>query len=238
MKKFTLAFGTLLVVSTLAFAGPEPYSGKEMKQVVPPPCPQWYADNEWNISLWGAYAFGGDNNDHFNENDLMFVDGETVHFDNNIGDAGGGGIDIKYFFHRYFGIGIEAYGLASDNNNGHDVRQGLRDDGLDPHDDNDGVGAVKGTFTLRFPISCTRFAPYIFAGGGVMFGGEDETFVLIGVKERWERRTNDDVRGLGQVGGGLEVRFTPHIGWLTDVSWNFTDDDDFGMVRGGINFAF
>lgn len=238
MKKLTLAFATLFAASTLAFAGPETYSsGKEMKQVVPPPCPQWYADSEWNVTLWGAYAFGGDDGRTVDEADLEFVDGETVHFNSGIGgDAGGGGIDIKYFFHKYFGIGIEAYGLATDVHN--DVNpETLREDGLDPHD-SDGVGAVKGTFTLRFPIGCSRFAPYIFAGGGVLFGADHEKFVLVGVKEAWERHDSDDAQALGQVGGGFEVRFTPHIGWITDASWNFTEDDDFGMVRGGINFAF
>src|SRR5437588_13071693 len=49
----TLFFGMLLA----AVAGTETYTGKEMKQVQPVPCPEWYADTEWNVSLWGAYAF-------------------------------------------------------------------------------------------------------------------------------------------------------------------------------------
>ncbi|HJY52731.1 MAG TPA: hypothetical protein VKD89_01810, partial [Candidatus Udaeobacter sp.] len=33
-------------------------SGKEMKQVAyVPPCPDWYGDREWNVNLWGTYAF-------------------------------------------------------------------------------------------------------------------------------------------------------------------------------------
>src|SRR5437764_8326369 len=33
-------------------------SGKEMKQVAyVPPCPEWYGDREWNVNLWGTYAF-------------------------------------------------------------------------------------------------------------------------------------------------------------------------------------
>src|SRR5439155_11804647 len=28
-------------------------SEKEMKQVAPPPGPQWYGDNEWNVNRWG-----------------------------------------------------------------------------------------------------------------------------------------------------------------------------------------
>jgi hypothetical protein len=45
---------------------------------------------------------------------------------------------------------------------------------------------------------------------------------------------------MGQVGGGMEVRLTPHIGWVSDFSWNFVDGphNNFGMVRTGVNFAF
>ena len=33
-------------------------SGKEMKQVAyVPPCPDWYGDREWNVNLFGTYAF-------------------------------------------------------------------------------------------------------------------------------------------------------------------------------------
>jgi hypothetical protein len=45
---------------------------------------------------------------------------------------------------------------------------------------------------------------------------------------------------VGQVGGGFEVRFTPHVGWTNDFSWNVVSgaDNNFGMARTGINFAF
>src|SRR5205814_4951745 len=33
------------------------HSGKEMKQVALPPCPEWYGDRDWNVNLWGTYAF-------------------------------------------------------------------------------------------------------------------------------------------------------------------------------------
>ena len=51
----------------------------------------------------------------------------------------------------------------------------------------------------------------------------------------------DGPRGtIGQVGGGMEIRLTPHIGWVSDFSWNFVDgpNNNFGMVRTGVNFAF
>jgi hypothetical protein len=44
----------------------------------------------------------------------------------------------------------------------------------------------------------------------------------------------------GQFGGGIEIRLTPHIGFMNDFSWNVVDgpDNNFGMVRSGLTFAF
>src|SRR5205823_2082691 len=93
MKKPVLGLLCIAALTSAAFAGTETYSGKEMKQVAPPPCPQWYADNEFNVGLWGTYVFTGNNwqDDRYIESDHAF----------------GGGIDLKYFFHRYFGVGID-----------------------------------------------------------------------------------------------------------------------------------
>src|SRR5436190_1445884 len=96
---------------------------KEMKQVAPPPCSDWYRDNEWNVNLWGTYAF---TNTEYNPN-LWLVDvvqstseGHPVlgTYDRYIGGdhAWGGGGDIKYFFHRYFGVGIEGFALEASKN--------------------------------------------------------------------------------------------------------------------------
>src|SRR5215471_20740288 len=59
MKKLVICLLGLGLITSAAFAGTE-YSGKEMKQVTaPPPCPEWYANNEFNVSLWGTYVFTG-----------------------------------------------------------------------------------------------------------------------------------------------------------------------------------
>src|SRR5215469_4687089 len=100
MKKILLTLLGSAGIACVAFAGTETYSGKEMKQVAaPPPCPEWYADNEFNVSLWGTYVFTG--NEWRNDRYLL-----SDH-------AWGGGVDAKYFFHRYFGVGIEGFGLDS-----------------------------------------------------------------------------------------------------------------------------
>src|SRR6266513_4780266 len=208
MKKLLFWLLGLGLFASAAFAGVG-YSGKEMKQVAaPPPCPEWYADNEFNVSLWGTYIFTGTEwkNDRYLESD----------------HAWGGGIDAKYFFHRYFGVGVEGWMV--------DSRQTRENDFVDVSDGifqqtfnhvHKGIGAVLGTLTLRYPIPCTRFSPYIFGGGGGIFGGGKKTNVVANDGIIRTEQTGSETRAIGQVGGGMEVRMTPHIGWVSDFSWNF-----------------
>src|ERR1044071_7429831 len=139
MKKLTLSLCAALAVASAAYAG-ETYT-KESKSVAPPPCPQWYADNEFNLTLSGAYAFTGT---EWRDDQYLGVD-----------HAWGGSLDAKYFVHRYFGFGVQGTLLVP---NSHDViENGFTRVRVDD-DDNDLVGTVLGTFPLRFPISCSRFA--------------------------------------------------------------------------------
>ena len=235
MKKLMLSLLGIAAISSVGFAGTETYSGKEMKQVAaPPPCPEWYADQEFNVSLWGTYVFTGNEwqNDRYIEADHGW----------------GGGIDFKYFFHRYFGVGIEGWIVDAKQERENifaDFSDGIFERSF-THD-HKGIGSVLGTLTLRYPFHCSRFSPYIFGGGGAIFGGgqrphnvfvaeEDEGFDVV----QTQGHTGSETKALGQVGGGLEIRFTPHIGWINDFSWNFVDgpDNNFGMVRSGLNFAF
>src|SRR6058998_3014246 len=160
MKRLVLCLLAFGVIASAAFAGVG-YSGKEMKQVAaPPPCPEWYADREFNVSLWGTYVFAGNNweNDRYLESD----------------HAWGGGVDLKYFFMRYIGVGVEGWAVSA--------RRRVLDFNefeapgqefffaTSSHESR-AVGAVLGTLTLRYPIHCTRFSPYLFGGGGGIFGG-------------------------------------------------------------------
>jgi hypothetical protein len=234
LKKLLLCLVGASLVASAAFAGVG-YSGKEIKQVAPPPCPEWYADREFNISLWGTYVFTGEEwiNDRYIEAD----------------HAWGGGGDIKYFFMRYFGVGIEGW-AASANQARQSIFVDVSDGVFQTHTgrETNTIGSVLGTLTLRYPIPCTRFSPYIFGGGGAIFGGgqrpRNVSVVEPGEPNDFEIQTQgftgSETEALGQVGGGLEIRFTPHIGWVSDFSWNFVDgpNNNFGMVRTGVNFAF
>jgi len=235
MKKLVCALW-VCVLASVAFAGTE-YSGKEMKQVAaPPPCPEWYANNEFNVSLWGTYIFTG----------TQWINDRYIEADH----AWGGGGDFKYFFMRYFGVGIEGWAASADQARHHtniDISDNVFQESVSRSSNT--IGAVLGTLTLRYPIPCTRFSPYIFGGGGGIFGGgqrpknvrstepPDEPFFDVVQTKGF---TSAETKALGQVGGGLEIRLTPHIGWVSDFSWNFVDgpENNFGMVRTGVNFAF
>jgi hypothetical protein len=253
MKKTILTLCLSALLGSLCVAGPQSFSGKE-KQVIapPPPCP-WYCPGEWVLGLWAAYAFTDDSENHdfhfhnkqFDEADRQFDQtGQPVFLgdsEHDMGDhAWGGGGDLKYFFTRNLGVGLEGFAL----------------------DGNNTAGAVLGTFTVRFPIGASRFAPYVFGGVGGLFGAQNdqtdffftEQHVAPGVEEGEtesivaRKHDSDDARVIGQLGGGLEVRLTRHseasrlaVGVMADFTWNFTGGDNnqnFGMVRTGLTLAY
>jgi hypothetical protein len=205
-KKLILFLATVTLVATGAFAGGEMYSSKEAKQTTTPqPFCDWYANQEWNASVWGTYAFTGND---WPDDRYLAVD-----------HAWGGGGDFKFFFARYFGIGAEGFGLNA----------------------RDTVGAALGTLTLRYPVPSTRFAPYVYIGGGALFNGSEiENHGEEDDSGFFRTLHSADAKAVGQFGGGLEIRLTPHIGLFHDFNWNVVDghDNNFGMVRTGINFAF
>jgi hypothetical protein len=228
MKRSVLGLLSIAAITSAAVAGTETYSGKEMKQVAPPPCPQWYADNEFNGSLWGTYVFTGNNL----QDDYFGAD-----------HAWGGGVDLKYFFHRYFGVGIEGWAVDAKRIFEDVFSIGEVGIGRIERHESRAVGSVLGTLTLRYPIPCTRFAPYVFAGGGGIFGGGERTRIVRTAPSSpffHTELTGSESRGVGQFGGGIEVRLTPHFGWINDFSWNVVDgpNNNFGMVRSGLTFAF
>jgi hypothetical protein len=158
----------------------------------PPPC--WrYRPGEWEFALWGAVASPSNelHDDRFLKHDA----------------AWGSGVDIKYFFTKSIGLGVEGLVL--------DARDNVAGGGL-------------ATLTYRYPIGCSRFAPYAWGGLGATGGGF--------------RRESDNtaVNLTGQVGVGLQFRFASHAGFMADYVWNFVEarDNDFGMVRFGVTFAY
>jgi len=254
MKKTILTLYLSALLGSLCVAGPESKGWAQVKQVVPQPPVEWYGPNEWVLGLWAAYAFTNDNqNQRFHFSNKEFADADRE-FDSTgqpvfLGEsrqgfmddhAWGGGGDVKYFWNRYLGVGLEGFALTRDNT----------------------VGAVLGTLTARFPIGHSRFAPYVFGGVGGLFGAETkqtdffftEQHVAPGVEEgetetiTGRNNNSDNARVIGQVGGGLEVRLKRPsetsklaVGVMGDFTWNFTggnNNQNFGMARFGLTLAY
>src|SRR2546423_13698388 len=111
MNKIAVSVLSFASIASFAFAGTD-YSGKEVRQTAAPQeC--FYGDTEWNVSLWGAYAFTSTDNNRtgIEETDDLNIFG---HYDRFLGGAPpwGGRRGAKYFFRRYFSVGLEGLALA------------------------------------------------------------------------------------------------------------------------------
>jgi hypothetical protein len=132
----------------------------------------------------------------------------------NTDHAWGGGFDANYIFLRYLGFGAEGYALDAE----------------------DVIGQASGNLIFRYPVPGTRFAPYGYAGGGVVFNGSRASDLV----DRGRVTRNSDAQGMGQFGAGIEVRLTPSVGIINDFSWNVINGphNNYGVVRAGVRFAF
>jgi hypothetical protein len=115
---------------------------------------------------------------------------------------------------------------------------------------------ITGDFILRLPLDdfwpSVHLAPYIFGGGGALFTGAGGNTINTSFPEVNNRFNNASAnvsnnRGVANVGGGLEYRFTPHIGlfgeagynWVGGGNHNFNSSvKDFVQANFGLRFAF
>jgi hypothetical protein len=243
MKRFTLTFIILCAACALSQAGTESYSGKdkEVVQQAPAPC-EWYRAHEWDFNLWATVAMPYNTGQYrdFRTGDFdggLDQDFGTEQFDLgavskdrfiNRDNAWGGGIDVKYFWSKHWGFGAEGFVVDANDS---------------------AAGGGLGTITFRWPIGCSRFSPYTWAGFGVTGGGTHTVRYFIerhpGNGNEPEFRQNHTLRNgrvnaTGQFGAGLEVRITKHIGVMGDYSYNVLEygDNDFGMARFGVTLAY
>jgi len=85
---------------------------------------------------------------------------------------------------------------------------------------NNGVAEhiLLGSFILRYPICSINIAPYAMVGGGA----------------GWDGTTT----GFGHVGGGLEWRPHPNVGWFADGRYLYGTANPAALMRTGVRFAF
>ncbi len=81
------------------------------------------------------------------------------------------------------------------------------------------IDSASGSLILRVPLGETGLAPYVFGGAGWQFDEVSQRFA--------------------QAGGGLEFRFTHHVGIFVDARYVFADKtDNYGVGRAGLRFSF
>ena len=109
---------------------------------------------------------------------------------------------------------------------------------------------------MRLPLDdfwpSVHLAPYIFGGFGGVFtgaGGNTINTSSSGVNERFNNASSNvsNNRFLGNTGGGLEYRFTPHIAVFGEAGYNFVGGGNhnfnsslknFIQTNFGLRFAF
>jgi hypothetical protein len=81
------------------------------------------------------------------------------------------------------------------------------------------IDSASASLILRLPLGQSGFAPYAFGGGGHQFD----------MGKMW----------FGQAGGGMEYRFTPHVGVFIDARGVLPNETKlYGVARVGMRFAF
>jgi outer membrane immunogenic protein len=225
MKKLAL---TLMILSTfcaLAFAGPEPYSGKEMKQVapMPPPCPSWTG---FYIGGFGGYKFGvGDTNLDLGGDWPQIPGFDALEAANSksldtSGFEAGGVIGYNYQFNRWV-VGVEASAAYLWLNDSYHF-DGLVVDG-DTYEGNTSLKThYLATFGPRLGYTFCKWLPYIT--GGVAFGDIDfhQEFFIPAAGAFFGQSGSKSEDQVGWfVGGGLQYAVADH--WSVRAQYQYVD---------------
>jgi outer membrane immunogenic protein len=238
MKKLTLTWLILFAFCVLGYAGPETSSGKEMKQVAPPPpagCFDWSgvyvggfggykrSNVDQHLSLGGDWNFTG-GAQGFTENR------GSGDLDNDGGEVGGL-VGYNWQFNCWV-FGIEASGAYL-------FAQESSDTGIfAPGDDVSSLHIASSfkthylaTFAPRFGYAWGRFLPYVT--GGLAVGDLDYAQHLRFPDESGEGGQTRQTNAGWMVGGGLQYALTDH--WSVRAQYEYID---LGNVQFDSDFAF
>jgi hypothetical protein len=253
MKRLiTLAVVTLASHAIVSFAGEPVVSSKQVVPVPgpPPPPASFFRGNEFDIGAFGTYATGTGNN----PTGTRVRDGISTTLSGETTVSGwGGGMDFSYYFPwKYAGVRFQGAGLSlstgtftvTETVNG--VRTASRTGSVSTS-----AGIITSNIVLRLPLDDfwpgVHLAPYVFGGFGVLFAGGNGETINTRFPELNARFNNASSsvqsRPLGNIGGGFEYRFTPHIGLFGEAGYNVVDHNgrgstNFVQTNFGLRFAF
>jgi len=96
---------------------------------------------------------------------------------------------------------------------------GIEAEAYTENTDHNFIDNVNGNLIGRFPVGSSGVAPYILAGGG--------------------RQLDPLYQWCLDAGGGLEWRFSPHVGIFVDGRYVWADKTkDYGLGRAGLRIGF
>jgi outer membrane protein with beta-barrel domain len=157
-------------------------------------------------------------------------------------------MDFSYYFPwKYLGVRFQGAGFSlstgtftvTESLNG--VRQVSRSGSISTS-----VGVITTDLILRLPLDDfwpgVHLAPYAMGGFGAIFGGGGGDTINTRFPELNQRFANasSSVRSrvLGNIGGGLEYRFTPHWGIFGEAGYNVVDGPKNNFVQANFGFRF
>ena len=233
MKRLIALAVLALASQAVATFGGEPVVSSKQVVAPPPPPPEFFRSNEFDIGAFGNYDTG------------VGSGGGKLH-------AWGGGMDFSYWFPwKYAGVRFQGTGASIRGGGGSRTVNFV--DGFklnEPRTVGGGsvaAGIIVADGLLRLPLDDfwpgVHLAPYAFVGfGGILLGSSDngqtfhQTFTItndttgqtrtVTLTGRGRNRLSQafaDSRVIGRVGGGLEYRFTPHIGLFSEAAYVFPD---------------
>ncbi len=186
----------------IVFAGSEPLSGKEMKQVAPAPLPEC----NWTGFYFGALA--GYARGDLVWKDVDFGDNETLIDRDQSGALYGGELGFNYQW-NWLVLGIEGTFAYSD------VQAHSAKDLGDEPNIYDTRSNWQGTVGGRLGFAWNKFL--FFAKGGAAFNQQSYSW-LHSESESVDSFKTDETRVGGMVGGGVEYMINCH--WSAKLEYN------------------
>jgi len=238
MRKSCLLSIALIALATPAFAGPEQYSGKEMKQVapLPPACPSWAG---FYIGGFGGYKFGAIDSDLDLGGDwnIFSVRPELESrgsYDLDSSGAELGGLIGYNFQWNNWVAGVEADGGYLWLRNSH---------GTGEFQAPGGQYSISSSFKThylftvgpRIGYTFCRWLPYV--SGGLAVGDLEFSQRFFSSDFFGHLRDSESETNAGWfVGGGLEYALTDH--WRVRAQYEYVDLGDVGFRYDTFNNDF
>lgn len=235
MKKTALTLTILSVLCVLAYAGPEQYSGKEMKQVAPapPPCPNWTG---FYIGGFGGFKYGVVDPTMSLGGDWFPTYADDAHAiesraDDNLDTSGaelGGLIGYNYQWGQWV-FGLEASGgylwLRNSNVTGHFTIPEFEDT---YHVSTSFKSHYLVTLGPRIGYAFCKWLPYVT--GGLAIGDIDFNQEVVEFDEEFRQGGSKTETNTGWfVGGGLQDAITNH--WSARVQYQYIDLGDISFTH-------